>query len=261
MRLSASLARRSVGAEEFALTKRRLTEAIVRLATRYGRYGYRRIRRLLLDEGWHGERQAGLSHLAARGAEGTKEATQARAALAQRRLVHPAAAGTGPITCGPTTSCRIAPRTGGRFRMLTVIDEFTHDDAWRSSWRASSRSDRRDSTALTICSSRAGHRSTFAPTTSYVRKCGIRSGNRSPSAEGGQRIQINVVQAASAVKEKLSAIANTGSTRYSGPHRPQHEMQIPGGRPEHYLQGRGCALTALLREVLPPGTGPSKKGR
>ena len=30
-----------------------LTAAIVRLATRYGRYGYRRIRRLLLDEGWH----------------------------------------------------------------------------------------------------------------------------------------------------------------------------------------------------------------
>jgi putative transposase len=29
-----------------------LTEAIVRLATRYGRYGYRRIRRLLVDEGW-----------------------------------------------------------------------------------------------------------------------------------------------------------------------------------------------------------------
>ena len=27
--------------------------AIMRLATRYGRYGYRRIRRLLLDEGWH----------------------------------------------------------------------------------------------------------------------------------------------------------------------------------------------------------------
>ena len=29
-----------------------LTAAIVRLASRYGRYGYRRIRRLLLDEGW-----------------------------------------------------------------------------------------------------------------------------------------------------------------------------------------------------------------
>jgi len=30
-----------------------LTAAIVRLSTLYGRYGYRRIRRLLLDEGWH----------------------------------------------------------------------------------------------------------------------------------------------------------------------------------------------------------------
>ena len=30
-----------------------LTEAIVRLATQYGRYGYRRIRQLLVEEGWH----------------------------------------------------------------------------------------------------------------------------------------------------------------------------------------------------------------
>src|SRR5262249_14262836 len=29
-----------------------LTSAIVRLATRYGRYGYRRIREMLLAEGW-----------------------------------------------------------------------------------------------------------------------------------------------------------------------------------------------------------------
>lgn len=29
-----------------------LTAAIVRLATMYGRYGYRRIRQLLVDEGW-----------------------------------------------------------------------------------------------------------------------------------------------------------------------------------------------------------------
>ena len=39
---------RKVRADEAALTA-----AIVRLASRYGRYGYRRIRRLLLDEGWH----------------------------------------------------------------------------------------------------------------------------------------------------------------------------------------------------------------
>ena len=30
-----------------------LTEAIVRLASKYGRYGYRRIRQLLVEEGWH----------------------------------------------------------------------------------------------------------------------------------------------------------------------------------------------------------------
>ena len=29
-----------------------LTEAIIRLAKQYGRYGYRRIRQLLVDEGW-----------------------------------------------------------------------------------------------------------------------------------------------------------------------------------------------------------------
>jgi hypothetical protein len=29
-----------------------LTDATIRLATRYGRYGYRRIRQLLVDEGW-----------------------------------------------------------------------------------------------------------------------------------------------------------------------------------------------------------------
>jgi putative transposase len=34
-----------------APTKAALTAAIVRLATQYGRYGYRRIRCLLLDEG------------------------------------------------------------------------------------------------------------------------------------------------------------------------------------------------------------------
>jgi len=43
---SAQRRQRKVRADEAALTA-----AIVRLATRYGRYGYRRIRRLLLDEG------------------------------------------------------------------------------------------------------------------------------------------------------------------------------------------------------------------
>ena len=39
---------RSQGADDEAA----LTDAIVRLATRYGRYGYQRIREMLLAEGW-----------------------------------------------------------------------------------------------------------------------------------------------------------------------------------------------------------------
>ena len=36
-----------------------LTAAIVRLATRYGRYGYRRIREMLVAEGWRVKRKPG----------------------------------------------------------------------------------------------------------------------------------------------------------------------------------------------------------
>ena len=46
-----------------------------------------------------------------------------------------------------------------------------------------------------------------------------------------------------------------------GPHRPQHEMQIQAGDPSIIYRVASCALTALLRGVLPPGTGPSTKGR
>ena len=43
----------------------RLTAAIVKLASAYGRYGYRRVTELLRDEGWRVNRQAGAAHLAA----------------------------------------------------------------------------------------------------------------------------------------------------------------------------------------------------
>jgi hypothetical protein len=56
---------------------------IERLATQYGRCGYRRIRRLLVDERWQvlaGERQAPLADLAAGEAESTEHATHTRLA-------------------------------------------------------------------------------------------------------------------------------------------------------------------------------------
>jgi transposase InsO family protein len=109
-----------------------LTEAIVRLATRYGRYGYRRIRRLLLDEGW----QVSVKRVYR---------------IWRRPSLCPPSAGRlkvpskqpkrGRLWLNDGSCIRLRPerpnhvwsydfmqdRTedGRRFRMLTVIDEFT----------------------------------------------------------------------------------------------------------------------------------------
>jgi hypothetical protein len=63
-------------------------------------------------------------------------------------------------------------------------------------------------------------------------------------------------------RNELSAIANTGSsTRYIGPHRPQHEMQFQAEDPSIVYRVADAPSRHLLREVLPLGIGPSKKGR
>ncbi len=105
-----------------------------------------------------------------------------------------------------------------------------------------------------------------SPTTSYVaRKDGWR-GNRSPYA--------NMRRGVFVVNVDPGGTCRSGRTLGHSEHRiqPMHVAPWsspsstrdvdPGRRPEHYLQGRGShALTALLRGVLPPGTGPSTKGR
>jgi hypothetical protein len=80
------------GTPRYQLTQREdedaLTEAIVELASQYGRYGYRRITALLKRlAGWQGP---GGAHLASRRAEGSAEAEAARAAVVQRRIVRAA---------------------------------------------------------------------------------------------------------------------------------------------------------------------------
>ncbi len=64
-----------------------LTAAIIKLASQYGRYGYRQVTGLLLA----GQSQAGGTHLAARRVEGAQETTASSAALADRWLVYPVA--------------------------------------------------------------------------------------------------------------------------------------------------------------------------
>ena len=56
---------------------------MIELARQYGRYGYRRIAALLRDAGWQVNDKRVERFVAARGAEGAREATEAGPALAQ----------------------------------------------------------------------------------------------------------------------------------------------------------------------------------
>ncbi len=68
-----------------------LTRAIVALASEYGRYGYRRITALLRTAGWRVGRDR-VQRIWRREGLSPEEAQTPRQALAQRRLLHPAAA-------------------------------------------------------------------------------------------------------------------------------------------------------------------------
>ena len=106
-----------------------LTADIVALATRYGRYGYRRVTALLREAGWAVNRKrversrgAALS-TAAGGAQGARQAAQEEPALAQRRLLPSAAAGAPEprlvlrLRRGPDTRRAQAPHARRRRRV------------------------------------------------------------------------------------------------------------------------------------------------
>jgi transposase InsO family protein len=100
------------------------TEAIVRLALRYGRYGYRRIRRLLLDEGWRVSvkrvyriwRREGLK-------VPTKQPKRGRLWLNDGSCIRLRPERPNHVWSYDFVQDRT--EDGRRFRMLTVIDEFT----------------------------------------------------------------------------------------------------------------------------------------
>lgn len=96
-----------------------------RTAVQYGRYGYRRIAALLGSPG-RAVNVKRVERIWRRGAEGPGTAAQASPALAQRRIMHPAAAGAAK----PRLVLQLRQdRThdGRKFRMLNVIDEFTRE--------------------------------------------------------------------------------------------------------------------------------------
>jgi putative transposase len=101
-----------------------LTEAVVRLATQYGRYGYRRIRQLLVDEGWRVSvkrvyriwRREGLK-------VPKKQPKRGRLWLNDGSCVRLRPERPNHVWSYDFVQDRT--EDGRRFRMLTVIDEFT----------------------------------------------------------------------------------------------------------------------------------------
>jgi hypothetical protein len=72
-----------------------LSEAIIQLASEYGRYGYRRITALLQDAGWPVGKDRVQRIWAAGRVESAAETAAAREVVAERWIVHSAAAGAG----------------------------------------------------------------------------------------------------------------------------------------------------------------------
>ena len=104
-----------------------LTADIIRLAIRYGRYGYRRITAMLRSEGWTVNvkrveriwRREGLK-------VPQKQPKKSRLWLNDGPVS--ACGRSAPIMSGPTISWRAGPtRDGRKFRMLNVIDEFSRE--------------------------------------------------------------------------------------------------------------------------------------
>jgi putative transposase len=101
-----------------------LTAAIVRLATKYGRYGYRRIRQLLVDEGWRVSvkrvyriwRREGLK-------VPKKQPKRGRLWLNDGSCIRLRPERANHVWSYDFVQDLTAD--GRRFRMLTVIDEFT----------------------------------------------------------------------------------------------------------------------------------------
>ena len=103
-----------------------LTESVIRLATEYGRYGYRRIRAMLKAEGWHVStkrvyriwRREGLKVPA-------KQPKRSRLWLNDGSCVRLRPEYPGHVWSYDFVQDRT--HDGRAFRMLTVIDEFTRE--------------------------------------------------------------------------------------------------------------------------------------
>ena len=79
-------------------------EDVVRLASRFGRYGYRQVTNLLRIEGWHVNHKRVERIWRQEGLKVPKRQPQAGSVVAQRWLVHPAPAAAQEPRLVPMTS-------------------------------------------------------------------------------------------------------------------------------------------------------------
>jgi putative transposase len=103
----------------------RLTADVIDLARQYGPLWLSQDRRPAAPGGLVGERRPGGAGLAARGAEGASEAAETRAPVADRGVLHPSAAGANHVWSYDFVEDRT--HDGRKYRILNVLDEFTHE--------------------------------------------------------------------------------------------------------------------------------------
>jgi hypothetical protein len=238
-----------------------LTADLIELARRYGRYGYRKISALLRDAGWLVNdkrveriwRREGLKVPA-------RQPRRGRLWLADGSCVRLRPEHRNHVWSYDFVEDRT--HDGRKFRMLNVVDEFAHEclairvaRKLKAAYVIDVLSD------LFILRGVPGH---------------VRSDNVLRSEGGwrtGQQVSVHEHVPAAWGSSTSNQVAPTkrgralGHSKHRvrgrrrGPHRPQHEMPVQVGDPSIVYRVAGCALTAQLRGVLPPGTGPSTKGR
>ena len=105
----------------------RLTADIIALARQYGHYGYRKIAGLLEQAGWVVNDKRVERIWRREGLKVPHEQPESAAGSGWRTDHASDCAPSAAITSGLTTSSRTAPTMDRKYRMLNVVDEFTHE--------------------------------------------------------------------------------------------------------------------------------------
>ena len=175
------------------------------LADQRRRFGYRRLHVLLRSEGWTVNRKKTQRLYGEEGLAVRRRRSRRRIAVARTPIPKP----DGPNSRWSTDFVHDQLANGRRFRVLTIIDDVTKEclaavpDTSLERQAGGARDGRADRPARPTRRDRQRQR----PTSARRRETGARG----PFVPNNAGTSCNVIQAASAVKEAVSTIANSGS--------------------------------------------------